>query len=135
LFKKTDKINAFKIKDNQFIFQKEINGLSCLLKTNLVNPNFNEVEPFVQFPENEIIKDFGLTKKGIYISTVINGIVAKFYGYNKKLQEINLPMPAGSLIVKTYEENSNDIWLTFGSWNKYPVRYKYNVKKKCFQNR
>lgn len=133
LFKKTDKINTFKIDDIQFIFQKEINGLSCLLKTDLGNPDFNAVEPFVQFSENEIIKDFGLTKKGIYISTVINGIVAKFYIYDKMLQEIKLPMPAGSLFVKTYEENSNDMWLTFGSWNKYPVRYKYSVNKNIFK--
>jgi len=133
LFKKSDKIKTFKIHKKQFVFQKEINGLSCLLKTDLENPNFNSIQPFVQFPENEIIKDFGLTKKGIYISTVINGVIAKFYIFQNKLQEINLPMPAGFLSVKTYHENSNDIWLTFGSWNTYPARYKYSVSKDIFK--
>ncbi|SEQ13869.1 prolyl oligopeptidase family serine peptidase [Flavobacterium urocaniciphilum] len=131
-FEKKDKVFDFKNKNNSYIFYKDLNGYSCLFETEIKNPNFKKTNPIVQFPKNEIINNFIISKNDIYISTITNGIVAKLYVYKKALKEIKLPIPSGSVSIYPIEGNKTEFWVSCGSWNKPSIRYKYNFKKRIF---
>jgi prolyl oligopeptidase len=133
LFTKADKIDAFKIDGNTIIYTKQVNNSSSIYKTPLSSLDFINTKPFIALKKGEIIDEMGVTKEGLFFSTLENGVVARLYFYDRnKNKQINLPIAAGSISIQTLDQKLSDIWIACYGWTKQKTRYKYNVQKNTF---
>ena len=133
LFSKEDKINRYIIDNDNFVYISEIKGESKICKTLLNSPNFSNPIIIVEGFKNEIINSIVKVKGGFYFTTLKNGISAKLYFYNSKVNDICLPFLSGKIIISKSYENSNELVVFCSGWTKNRKRFKYNFEENIFK--
>jgi prolyl oligopeptidase len=135
LYGKEDNINQFVIDNNEFIYVIEINGISKICKTPLNNPTFNNSNSIVfGGKKDEIINSIVKVKEGFYFTTLKNGISAKLYYYNNKVNEITLPFSSGKILISNNNENSNELIISCSGWTKKRKTFKYVFSENIFKD-
>lgn len=72
--------------------------------------------------------------QGFYFTTLKNGISAKLYFYNNKVNEIILPFSSGKITISNINENSNELILYCSGWTKKRKRFKYVFGENVFKD-
>lgn len=134
LYDKDSKVYSIKLSGDDIYFLSGYNSPNYkLCKTNVNDKNFKNPEILVPEKKDEVIRQYALTKDGIYYSTMKNGVEAKLYLYaNGKDIQIKLPYASGSLTLQAKGENSSDIWISCSGWANDEQRFKYDNKTKTF---
>ncbi len=121
-------------KDKIFFISGYNTSLNKLCKTNIINPDFKNGEILIPEKKDEIIKNYKITKDGIYYTTTKNGVEAKLYLYkNGQNHSIELPYPSGDITLRGKGENYSDIWITCSGWANDEQRFKYDLKTNSFK--
>lgn len=132
LYSKENKIKGFVIDKDDFIYITEINGESKICKTLLNNPNFINPNIIVASVKDEFINSIIKVKDGFYFTTLKNGISAKLYYFNDKVNEIILPFLSGKIAISNINENSNELIVYCSGWTKKKKRFKYVFSENKF---
>ncbi len=136
LITRDDKIEGFETDaESIYLFSSNNAPNYKILKTPLENPNLKSA--IVVVPENkkEVLKSFILTSKGLYYTTMKNGIEAKVYykeSDDKPGKELKLPFEAGRARISNKGVNYSDIWITINGWTKDYRRFKYESDNDSF---
>ena len=106
-----------------------------IIKISLGDSDLQKSEIVV--PENKkgIIKDFVLTKDGLYYTISQNGVQQKLYYLpkgEKTAHNLLLPTAAGSISLTSKSSDSSDLWVTLNGWTSSYVRYRYDPKLNKF---
>ncbi|MBC5835244.1 S9 family peptidase [Flavobacterium sp. F372] len=133
LYSKENNIKEFVIDKDNFIYITEINGQSIICKTLLSNANFNKPDIVFESIKDEIINSIVKVKEGFYFTTLKNGISAKLYFYNNKVNEITLPFLSGKIMISNIDENSNELIVYCSGWTKKKKRFKYVFGENIFK--
>jgi prolyl oligopeptidase len=106
-----------------------------IIKTKIANPDFDHAETIVDENKNETIDSYEIIKEGIVYSITKNGIEAKLYfvDSNKIIKPITLPIKAGTVIIRTKNKYSSDIWVHAGGWLNPLKRYRYDLLKNSYK--
>ncbi|MEM8897424.1 MAG: prolyl oligopeptidase family serine peptidase [Bacteroidota bacterium] len=132
--KKTEKISWGYFEGDSFIFLSAKNSPNFrILKTPVLEPNFDKPEVLVEEKSDEVINDFRLTSEGIYYTTTQNGVESKLYNLeNGKDVEIKLPKASGSVNLFIKGPEFTDLWVSTMGWLNDFIRYKYNKSENSF---
>ncbi len=125
-FKKEHKIKSHTFYgDNDIIFLTARNATNFkICKTSFSSKNFDNPEVIIPEKKDEVIKSLVVTSKGIFFSTVINGVIAKFYRYHQgKETEIMLPKPSGNIKLSI---KGQDVVVSLKGWLSKTQRYLFN---------
>ncbi len=135
LYKKEDKIKGGTFRGDNFIFMSAINAPNFrILKTSIVDADFDNPEVLVEEKEDEVLRTFGFASDGMYFTTTKNGVEGKLYHQNKsKKTEISLPGASGRVNMDFKGANFPDIWVSSMGWKNDFIRYKYDSDKKEFK--
>jgi len=133
LFSKENNIKGFVVDKENLIYLTEINGESKICKTLLNNTNFNNPQIIAESSKDEIINSIVKVKEGFYFTTLRNGISAKLYFYNNKVNEITLPFLSGKITMSNIDENSNELIVYCSGWTKKRKRFKYTFSENIFK--
>ncbi|MBK1895387.1 prolyl oligopeptidase family serine peptidase [Chryseobacterium paridis] len=135
LYYKADKVYEKKPIGDEVYFMSGYNSPNFkLCKTNLGKPDFRNPEILVPEKKDETIKEFQITKDGMYYTTTINGVDARLYLYrNGKDIPIQLPFVAGSVSIETKGKDYSDIWIYCSGWANETRRLKYDLKTNRFE--
>ncbi len=135
LFKKEEKISEAIFMDEDLIYTSSKNAPNFrLLKTSIVNPNFDNPTVLVQEKENEVLNTFAFTSDGIYYTTIKDGIKGKLYNINKGEETaIDLPGASGRVNIDTKGAVFSEIWISSMGWKNDYIRYRYDAEKKKFE--
>lgn len=129
-----DKVKNLDFWKNEIIFLSDYNStFNKLCKTDINNPNFKNPDVLVPEKKDEIIKNYRITKDGIYYTTTKNGVEAKLYLYKDgKDSEIKLPYSSGNITLEAKGENYKDIWISCSGWTNDEQRFKYDLSTNSF---
>lgn len=135
LYDKDSKAFSIRLSGNDIYFLSGYNSPNYkLCKTNIANKNFKEPDVLVSEKKDEVIKQYVLTKDGIYYVTAKNGVEAKLYLYhNGKDIPIKLPYTSGSIDLQSKGKSFSDIWITCSGWANDEQRFKYNLLTDTFE--
>lgn len=136
LFKKSEKIKRYVLQGTDIIFltAKE-NSNYQIHKTSILQPNFEQPEILVKAKADEVIKDFELTKDGLYFSTNQNGVASKLYYFDgSKEKEILLPIKSGSISLESKGKQFSELWITLSGWLSDDKRYLYSYVDNNFKD-
>lgn len=133
LYSKENNIKEFVIDKDNFIYLTENNGQSIICKTLLSNANFNKPDIVFESIKDEIINSIVKVKEGFYFTTLKNGISAKLYFYNNKVNEITLPFLSGKIMISNIDEDSNELIVYCSGWTKKKKRFKYVFGENIFK--
>jgi prolyl oligopeptidase len=104
-----------------------------VVKTSLDNPDFENATLFIPEPEEGVIEDFSFTKSACYFTVKINGTQTKLYKREEAGRtEVELPVAAGSVYVRTKGHRFEDIWVTLTGWTLDGTRYRYDPNDGSF---
>lgn len=85
--------------------------------------------------EDETIKEYRVTKNGLFFTTLKNGVQAKFYHLkDDKIKNIKLPKESGNILLQSISPESDDIWVYINGWANDEERYKYSQEGFIKQN-
>jgi prolyl oligopeptidase len=134
LFKKEDKIKQEAFLDDSVLYLSAKNSDHFqLFKGNLKNRTSTENDVILASKENEVLELFALTSDGIYYTSTVNGVQGKLYHLaDRKETEIALPVPAGSVGLRTKMALSSDLWVSNSGWLNSYIRYKYDLSSNTF---
>ncbi len=135
IIKKTDGIKT------PIVFEDYIYALSSnktpnftLVRTKLINPNFQEPEIIIPEIKDEVIDDYFVTKNGVFFTTTKNGVEAKLYCVDKSniIKLINLPIKAGRVTLSFKSKFDNHFWVVLSGWLNPNLRFKYDILNNKF---
>jgi prolyl oligopeptidase len=135
LFTKNDGIKTPTILNDDLYCLSSKNASNFkIIKTKIINPDFQNAEVIVANDKMETIDDYVITKDGLFYTTTKNGVEARLYfvDNNKIIKPINLPFQAGALSIVTKNKFSTELWVTIKGWLSSSRRYKYDVAKNEF---
>ena len=135
LFDRSDKIKRFYLLEDDLYFLSAKNSPNfSLCKTSISNPDFDNPQVIVKEYENEIISSFVITQSGIFFVKVENGVKADLMFVNKlnQIKKIDIPVPAGSISLKTNSPNTNDLWVTISGWSSDSVQFYFDIENNLF---
>lgn len=135
LYDKESKVSSIKLSGNDVYFLSGYNSPNYkLCKTNILTRAFKDPEILVPEKKDEVMKQYAITKDGIYYVTTKNGVEAKLYLYqNGKDSLIKLPYASGSVDLQVKGQSSSDIWVTCSGWANEEQRFKYDLSTNTFQ--
>lgn len=107
-----------------------------IIRTKIANPDFDHPETIVGENANEAINTYEIIKDGIIYSTTKNGVEAKLYLVNSdnSIKPLKLPLKAGTIIIRTKNKYSNDLWIYASGWIDPLKRYYYDITKDKFED-
>jgi prolyl oligopeptidase len=107
-----------------------------IIKTKITAPDFDHAETIVNENKNEIIDGYEIIKEGLIYSTTKNGIEAKLYFVNndKNIKPLNLPIKAGTILIRPKNKYSSDLWIHAGGWLNPLKRYRYDILNNTFKD-
>ncbi len=126
LFKKEHLVRSYQIYgQNDIYFLTGFNAANFrICRTSFSSPNFENPEIIIPEKKDEVIKNLVVTSKGMFFSTVINGVIAKLYRHHKgKEMEIKLPTPSGNIKLA---KNGEDVVVSLKGWLSATERYLFN---------
>lgn len=133
IYKKEDIVKDFQIFNNEIYYISEKYGKSCICKTSIDFPEFNQKNILVSASPNEYISEMAITNDGLFYTALKNGIEAKFYSYsNNQLSPIELPIKAGNISINCLDKTIPELTVICSGWTKKSNRYCYNIKTKTF---
>jgi len=134
LYDKESKVFSIKLSGNDVYFLSGYNSSNYkLCKTNIIDKNFKVPEVLVPEKKDEVIKQYVLTKDGIYYVTAKNGVEAKLYLYqNGKDVPIKLPYVSGRIDLQSKGTAYSDIWITCSGWANDEQRFRYDLSTNTF---
>ncbi|QHI35768.1 Prolyl endopeptidase [Kordia antarctica] len=134
LFKKEDKsykTNGIIIGDS--LYYRTAQNASNL-KINVLNLVTKTTTTLVEESETEVIKDFEISKDGLFYGTLRNGVQAKLYKVGNEVKsEIKLPRASGSIGITSYDRNSNKLIVSLNGWVNSSQRFEYNTTTNDFK--
>ncbi|MCQ9639772.1 prolyl oligopeptidase family serine peptidase [Chryseobacterium sp. WG14] len=134
LYDKESKAFSIRLAGNDIYFLSGYNSSNYkLCKTNMTTRDFKNPEILVPEKKDEVIKQYTITKDGIYYVTTKNGVEAKLYLYqNGKDIAIKLPYVSGSIDLQSKGKNFSDIWINCSGWANEEERFKYTLSTNTF---
>ncbi|PIB23777.1 hypothetical protein BFP77_15830 [Maribacter sp. 4U21] len=134
LAKKNDKIKKIRIYNDSIFALTAINNESFEIVTKgLKNIDWNKIKVIVTPKEGEVIDDFEITSKGIFFTTLLNGVKAKLYKFkNGNVTEVNLPIDAGYASISNLSPYHSELWLITMGWLNNYERFKYQPENEDF---
>ncbi|SHJ47559.1 prolyl oligopeptidase family serine peptidase [Aquimarina spongiae] len=120
-----------KVKTHDFIGENDIIYLTAqnapnfkICKTSFTSKNFDHPEVLITEKKDEVIKYLTVTSKGIFYSTVKNGVIARLFRYHKgEEKEITLPKPSGDIKLA---KNGQEIIISLKGWLSKTQRYTFD---------
>ncbi len=133
LFKKEDRIKSYHIDNDSIIYMTANNSPNYkICKTSIITPDFENPKVIADEKEEEVIKYFMSTKRGLLFSTGINGVATKLYYINKGIEkEIKLPKPYGD--IKLYRKGEDILVVTKG-WLSDIEQHLFNFDTETLEN-
>lgn len=121
------------IGDDVFAISHKNSKNRKLLRTSLLNPDWENAD--VIFPErsNENLRSFSLTRDYI-IATYSDGINCRLFKYNlktKKASELKLPF-SGTTAVQCLDEKTNHCFVQITSWKQPPAEFDVDLDRDLF---
>ena len=105
-----------------------------IIKTKISNLDLANPEIIVDEDKNEIIENYEIIKEGLVYSTTKNGVKAQLYFVNNTAHRVlNLPVKAGTIIIRSKSKYDNDLWIYASGWLNPLKRYRYDVIKDSFK--
>lgn len=134
LYDKDSKAFSIRLSGNDIYFLSGYNSSNYkLCKTSITARDFKNPEILIPEKKDEVIKQYSITKDGIYYVTTKNGVEAKLYLYHDgKDISIKLPYVAGSVDLQSKGESFSDIWINCSGWANDEQRFKYNLSTNTF---
>jgi len=134
LAKKEHKVEKIRINKSSLIATTALfNDSFQIVKGNLQNIDWNQMEVLVTPKHGEVINDFEITSNGIFYTTLLNGVKAKLYHFqNGESREIKLPIDAGYAIIDNLSPNHSDLWVRTMGWLNNYKRFRYDFEKQKF---
>lgn len=134
LYDKESKAFSIRLSGNDIYFLSGYNSSNYkLCKTNITTRDFKNPEILVPEKKDEVIKQYTITKDGIYYVTAKNGVEAKLYLYqNGKDIPIKLPYVSGSIDLQSKGKNFSDIWISCSGWANEEERFRYTLSTNTF---
>lgn len=134
LFNKEDKVTLF-YRDNDnmvFLTSKDASNFKICSKS-ISNPK--NVKTIVKEKKEEVITSFRLIEKGLVYTTTKNGVETKVYLMDKEgnTEELNLPFPAGKIVLKTKGNQSDFLSIIAEGWLNKKQRYLYDFSNNKFK--
>ena len=136
LIRPEDEIYDFKNSGNEIYALSAKNSPNFkILKSSLMDVDFSNAEEIVPEYSNGSITSFDLTSEGLYYAVSINGIEGKLYHLaheTKEDKELNLPLDAGSVYLRTRGFKYDDIWVSISGWTSNSRRFRYLASEDAF---
>ena len=133
-----DQIETFYTDKENFYFRTPKGAPNYkIMMTPLDNTDFQKATVLVEENKNEVLKSFTITSKGYYYTSVKAGVEAKVYHLSKdgeKVQELDLPFPAGSARLQSKDVNHEDVWISINGWTRKNERFRYLPDSKEFKD-
>jgi len=131
IYSAEDKVYA----DSPFLFNEKLyfkSGATNNYNISFINIDNPVFEPtvFIKDKGNETIGDFRITSRGMFYSTMTNGVEQHLYlnNFQDVDKEIELPFAVGDLTLRSVSPDKNEFWVLLAGWTTELVRYKYNTK-------
>jgi len=97
-----------------------------VLKTSLWEPDFENAEEFIPEPEG-LLETFRFTDDACYFTVKSNGTQTRLYRKDETgISEVELPVAAGSVGIRTKGHKFPDIWVSLTGWTLDGKRYRYD---------
>lgn len=134
LFKISDKVSDFIQVNNDIVYMTAKNATNFkICSTPFLKPNFKNPKVLVDEFKEEVIKELGVTKNGLFFTTLKNGVEAKLYQVkNNKPVEIKIPKPSGSISIETKGVHSEYLNISIQGWITEKSTYIYDFEKNDF---
>jgi len=134
LFKVSDKVSDFIQVNNDIVYMTAKNATNFkICSTPILKPNFKNPKVLVDEFNEEVIKELGVTKNGLFFTTLKNGVEAKLYQVkNNKPVEIKIPKPSGSISIETKGVRSEYLNISIQGWITEKSTYVYDFEKNDF---
>ncbi|MFO7670973.1 MAG: prolyl oligopeptidase family serine peptidase [Bacteroidales bacterium] len=129
-----DQIQNFYPRDNEFYAYtaKDAPGFK-ILKTDIWHPDFDKAEVYIPEPEEGVLEDFVMTSEGVFYTVKSNGTRARVYMKGENgISEVELPVTAGSVYLRSKGHKFSDIWITLTGWTLDGERYRFHPTDATF---
>jgi prolyl oligopeptidase len=137
LFALEDDVYSFFATNKEIFFLTPKNAPRFQVKKFAIqNPDLSKATVVVPEFADRSIQQLNLSKDGLYFTTTKNGVTANLYRVpfaTAKVEEIQLPIAAGSAYVSTRGIMFPDIWVSMGGWTQDGKRYRFNPESKEFK--
>lgn len=134
LCSKEDEIqNIYPRGDELFVYTAKGAPNFKVLKTDLWNPVFENAEVYIPEPEEGVLESFTFTDNAGYFTVRSNGTRTRLYKNDGSgISEVDLPVAAGSVGVRTKGHKFSDIWVSLTGWTLDGKRYRYHAEDGSF---
>ncbi|WP_373075316.1 prolyl oligopeptidase family serine peptidase, partial [Zeaxanthinibacter enoshimensis] len=123
--------------DGKYLYVKSFKNAPNYKISRLPLDNTNSpAETVVPESKNEVIRDFEVTREGLYYSTTENGVESKVYfiaNGQTKAKRLELPFTAGSIALSNVRSDLADIWMEITGWTSPSKRYRYLANTNTFE--
>lgn len=130
VFKESDQVYSFFASTTDIYALTPKNAPNFkIIRMPLDNPDIQKAETFIPENKEEVITEFTYNKNGLYYTTSRNGVAAKLYkklNNSKAIEEITIPIAAGSISLLAKGAEFGDLWVTSQGWTSQSVRYRYD---------
>ncbi|QHI37769.1 Prolyl endopeptidase [Kordia antarctica] len=135
LFKKKHKVEKFiPYADEIYFLSAQKASNFGIYKTDFDSLNFDMPTEIIPAEKDQILKDFTITKQGLFYTTTKNGVRASLYHLkDATIEEIQLPKSSGSISLSTIGINFPHLWIEVESWISHKNRYYYESDTKAFK--
>lgn len=134
LFRDTEKVKKYELKGDT-LYYLTAKGASNykICKVDIKKPDFDNPTNVVSEKKDRVIRDFALTKDGIYFTTMKNGVEAKLYHLiNDNERELKLPNSSGRIKIASNGIAYPNLWVISRGWTSPSVRYSYDLNTDTF---
>ncbi len=121
---KSYRSSGFFYKD-KFIFKSANESSNFKIVSIDVLSDKKEHEILVNEFKNETIREFTLTKNGLFFTTLKNGVEANLYNLKEsKFNQIKLPKKSGNIRLESFGNEMPEVWVYINGWTNDEERYK-----------
>jgi prolyl oligopeptidase len=137
LFALEDEVYNFQVTDKEiFVYTPKGAPRFNILRMPLKDANLSKAQVAVPQYSDRTINNMTLNSEGLYYSTTRNGVMANVYRLplsGGEIQEINLPIAAGSVGLSSKGHKFPEVWMGMGGWTQDFKRYRYLQDKNDFR--
>ncbi|WP_062057497.1 prolyl oligopeptidase family serine peptidase [Aquimarina longa] len=136
LYQQSDMVEKVVLVNNDILFLSAKNSSNYhIAKTSMINPDFETPEILIPESNDGVIKDFEVTKDGIFFVRVKNGVEAKLYHFIEgKEKEIEIPNPSGKIGISSKGPKYDFLQVSTYGWIKDNTSYEYDFDKNTFKS-